>query len=973
MKKQFIIKNYLIYIFIFSFFLSKIKSVESEYDFLNDKTIDNLRQIFWTAMNLLKENGIKDNEEKINLKFESIWKSHNREEIKNIIIYEFDYLTLNYIKKNDNLFNQTKNNTFFKINSLEDLKKLINNKDLPKNFLINFAFNIDKYDRTKRQAVNSASDYLNYYTREQLIEFINKKINEYFNIKTNIEIIEKIVLNKNILNSKETTSSYIASKKREEYIQYIYGFEKYCFNSNKAIEEACYLAYNLYTHTKLDTYSLNDLSIKISTFNRKLNLDKNLEDFIFLIENREFTYPNNKDLLESIKREQLISNIIAFETYFKRQTNTSSSLKQLESYIGKMEEKQMKEILDWGINLYPELGQLERFQDITSSKNNLQYGQVKQFVKIKDRDELLKYAYNIHTYQNKIKSIYDENIYDFIRMNDNTLYDKIFKDTNNNRLLQEKTNFTLYANLHTLNFEKYISNLQRNQLKILVNELIELFYNNENNELVYKIPSEKKEKLDLVGKANNEELLEMAIKYGTYSKIQNTKDIFKNNGTIEKYFIYNENIMDFFRSTDIDYLRLWLRKYELIIRKIESKRYISGGLKTNFMSINEYTKNDLLNNFDEYVYEYPEIFSPENFIKIVGLDTGLTPHKFLVENEKNNELIKRIVLSMVGHLQRKNVQTNFDWEDILTNLLSPYNMYHSNIIIKNREIYTLFRMINICPELNNFDLFKIMCVNKETRIINTQDKKDFDLYNIDQKKLEEIVRNIDYYYEKKYPNEIKSKDYEIKDYILSFLKNPEIADNEILKSRVIDGDFYPIFYDYSLFLKDEKDEVINNIYNMLLSDNKTENISLNDNDIEKKIKAISQAINDYKELQEPSEFDKNYNYINLTLEGYTDLNIIELYNFLNKSSIREVFYYCLMANILVIENKKEINENKETIRDIYLKIHYMPKISMIRYILDVAKLKGDFTKKLSKDSLPILVKKYMLDIGSDNIYDLTIY
>ena len=46
MKKQFLIKNYLISFFIFSLFFSKIKSVEDEFDFLKDKTIDNPLQIF---------------------------------------------------------------------------------------------------------------------------------------------------------------------------------------------------------------------------------------------------------------------------------------------------------------------------------------------------------------------------------------------------------------------------------------------------------------------------------------------------------------------------------------------------------------------------------------------------------------------------------------------------------------------------------------------------------------------------------------------------------------------------------------------------------------------------------------------------------------------------------------------------------------------------------------------------------------
>ena len=133
MKKQYLIKNYLISIFIFSLFLSKIKSVENEFDFLKDKTIDNLRQIFWTAMNLLKENGHKNNEERINDIYESIWKSYKRQDIKNEIINGFNS-PMKYIKENDNIFNQTKNNSFFQISNLNDLKNLIKNEKLPKIF-----------------------------------------------------------------------------------------------------------------------------------------------------------------------------------------------------------------------------------------------------------------------------------------------------------------------------------------------------------------------------------------------------------------------------------------------------------------------------------------------------------------------------------------------------------------------------------------------------------------------------------------------------------------------------------------------------------------------------------------------------------------------------------------------------------------------------------------------------------------------
>ena len=84
------------------------------------------------------------------------------------------------------------------------------------------------------------------------------------------------------------------------------------------------------------------------------------------------------------------------------------------------------------MDLYPELLEKVRFKDIISSQTNLQYGKVKDFIKISERYKLLKYAYNIHTYQQNISSKYNDDIINFIRFNDNKLYDQISKDTNNN-------------------------------------------------------------------------------------------------------------------------------------------------------------------------------------------------------------------------------------------------------------------------------------------------------------------------------------------------------------------------------------------------------------------------------------------------------------------------------------------------------------------------------------------------------------
>jgi hypothetical protein len=278
-------------------------------------------------------------------------------------------------------------------------------------------------------------------------------------------------------------------------------------------------------------------------------------------------------------------------------------------------------------------------------------------------------------------------------------------------------------------------------------------------------------------------------------------------------------------------------------------------------------------------------------------------------------------------------------------------------LLKRHFLFSVFRIINIFPELNNKDLFYYMCVNEETRIKRVR----IDPISINS---EQIAKNIiDYYYNMKY--NITDLDLEdtqkiINDFLTAY-------DDDILRSRVIDGDFYPLFYNYSFFLKDENEVVIDNLYNILYKEKKIENKSSNNLSFNEKINAICNSINNYKELQEPSDFEEKYNKIDIISEGYSNLR--NLFTFLSNSNNRDIFYYCLLANIVVIQNKKDRINHNENIRDIYLKIHFMSRLSMIRYILDVAKLNIDFKEILSPKNLPKLVKKYMLDIGSDNIYD----
>ena len=955
----------LFFLFLISFYLGK----ELNLDFLNYKTNDTLRQITWSSIELIPDEAKKLYEKKDDVFFQE----------RNILIKRINKTLTILLNKThyskEELINMIEENKVFKIEKEADIDQLIDNENIPKNFLINFAFNIDKYSRTENQEINGAMDYINYLTRNDLKKFLFQKLNEFPHLKSP-DNFKKYILNDINFNFPDI-DAYCKSKSEKELIQFIYGFEKYCFSEDNSRSEYCSLPYRMYNHDSLDSYTKEDLRNLLLMYSKKVNIN-NLDNFIVYIENRNFSYINAKQLFPNIMNE-LIENVKAFETYFNKQNNISQSLSKRDEYINHLNPIQLKEILEWAVDLYPELNERVRFKDIISNQINLQYGQVKEYLRIKEREVLLKYASNIHTFQHNITSKYEEHIINFIRLNDERLYRQIFLDTNDNILLQEKTNFDYYASLFKDSIKEYLKSLQRNQLKVMTKKIYNIIQRGYQDGQAL---SKKKNLFDSIENMSDEDLLKTSFMYVENAKINNIfnliereNDYYYYNYTDEEVSFYNlyfYNIMDFFRSTDINYLRLWLRKYELEIRKLSSKRHIAGGLKNNFMKIAEYSKKEILKVFDIYVYEYPELFYPEKFIKITGLDNGITPHKYLVENRNNSTIMEKILFSIVAHMQIKNIQINFHCNEYLANFFGIQDLDDNDInskYFRKNFIYSVFRIINIFPELNNMLFFEKLCLNDKTRVLHLYQIEEIFKTNRD---LAKIAENIKYFNGMTNSGIIritKEKNSEqeniqvIKDFISLF--SPEET-----KIKVIHGDFYSLLYDFSLFLKEESEIVINNTYDALSDDNRLIGNYNPMDSKENKVGNICIAINTYKELQDIEYFDSRYNYINFNKE-YNE-TIHEIYNYLNKTNNRQLFYYCILANLIKIDYQKEANSINK-IPDIYLKIHSMSRNSMIRYILNIASFDNTLKNKLSETNLRKLTKKYMLDLGSDNVYDLTMY
>ena len=334
-------------------------------------------------------------------------------------------------------------------------------------------------------------------------------------------------------------------------------------------------------------------------------------------------------------------------------------------------------------------------------------------------------------------------------------------------------------------------------------------------------------------------------------------------------------------------------------------------------------------------------------------------------NENNNkEIIMNITYSLTGHFQRKNLQTLFDIENFINELKNNLN----NNANYTNYIYQLFRIINIFPELTNKKIFEIICINEKTRVINLYENNYLDSYY--ERDINKIAKNIQYYYNCTTVYDGKKIDQmnetEIMIYISDF--SEELIENYQLQSRILDGDFYPIIYDYyESYLNSIEEEHFNFIYNNIKIKCKDNYPCLNFSDssnLYEKKKDIINNIKNVQEFQDPKFFDKYFDYISGKDED-------EFYQFLFNLTNKDLILYTIIANIIKIE-KCEINETiniGNLPEDIYFKIHFMSRNEMIRYILKIKEI----SNMISKESLPVLVKYYMLDIGSDNIYDLSLY
>ena len=139
-------------------------------NYYNNITFDRARQIYWNIVLDLEK--IENSSNIDRNKEENYLFSLNRKSmLENMSYYHYKFKEL-YFNKDLNYFEKKmKSIDLFKLSNIDYLFS----NQMPRNFLINFAVNIDKFERIKTHKIDGISDYINYLTTDRIIDYLKQK------------------------------------------------------------------------------------------------------------------------------------------------------------------------------------------------------------------------------------------------------------------------------------------------------------------------------------------------------------------------------------------------------------------------------------------------------------------------------------------------------------------------------------------------------------------------------------------------------------------------------------------------------------------------------------------------------------------------------------------------------------------------------------------------------------------------------
>ena len=900
------------FIFIIFYFLNIIHFINSDTieDFLKYFDSKTDEELFYILLTLENITGTKINNKYINKR------NNLTKEIKKI--YEQNFPSSN-IESFDELI---ENNSKFKNSSNEYLFN-INNTD--RFLLIHWAINLYKYLTRNKVLVGGIIDYINYLKESEIVDYINKNLNEELN---DIEKRNKIILNIQNLKAPANIYSYISSKSTTNLIQYIYNFEYYS-SLIKGIPESS----SSYVREQLYTLSHNELLNIIYDYLNEFSELRQYHKFIQKIENKNYIYLETNEYVNGMDNKTLPIVSLACEYYNRKSQKIYKSLRKIRNYISKIPSKYLKKYISEKLKLYPELLQSNRTIDIYYNKKYFEYDEVQDFLTLQKRIYILKYYLNLVYIYNEGNNEILDNIYYF---SNKFIYGLLVRITNKYRILQNKISFKEIADLNQNNLKSYLESRPRFQLIKILNETRNYHLD------INKLNDESIEFSKLIKQESNE-----LISYITTMIVSNETSKFMHISK-ERFFKNSPlfgDITDLLRAVNINYLKKWLFLIESYFRKIEGRNNIMGGIKNDFF--NDIPKSKIIEMIYIYFNEYEELREPKNFIKIIQITN--TSHELIV-NLNNTDLCETVKI-LDGYSKRKNIQINFG-ENIINYLDDCSNF-------RNQYIYFLFRLLAIFPELNSKTIFQLI-TQGENREINPILKYEDIIYNkLSQSELLYFAKNIQKYYNsiniEKEKIDLENGNVNLKQYIMSKInENKLIEDYPVIYSLLFYNETEYLFFDnyknYFSRNSNRKNVIYNNTKNYLFN---KYNINLTNN----KIELLDEIISNYTEFQDPRFFFKN-------IDPLTEKTEIELYNNYDKNIL---FKYAIVCFIL----KYEKNTSNNDLFD-YKYFYQMNKNELVIYIhKSINDLNILFENMIF--IMNYYISNYYLNYNEEDIYYLTLY
>ena len=825
-------------------------------------------------------------------------------EIKKIIDYNLGEKNINNIEVFDELIEKN-----YKFKNWPNEKLFNINTD--RFLLIRWAINLYKYLTQNKVFVGGIIDYINYLKESEIVDYINKNLNEELN---NIEKRNNIILNIKKFKTPINIFEYVSSKSNNNLIQYIYNFEYY-----SGLIKGIPVTSSSYVREQLYTLSHEELLNIIYDYLYEFPEITKYNSFIQKIENKNYFYIEANEFVNGKDKNTLCEISLACEYYNRKNKKIYKSLRKIRNYISLIPSGFLNKYISEKLKLYPELLQGNRTVDIYNNHKYIEYDEVQDFLTLQKRIYILKYYLNlVYKYNEGNKEILD-NIFYF---SNKLIYSLLVRITNKYKDLQNKISFRNIVELNKNNIITYLESRPRFQLIKIVNDTINYYLdinklNDEDIEFSYIMNQQSYDLISYITLmiASNE-----TSKFMLISK----KNFFKNSPAFG-------DITDFLRAVNINYLKKWLFFIELYFRKIQGKNNIMGGIKNSYL--NEISKNKIIEIIYFYFNEYEELSEPKNFIKIIQLTN--TSHELIV-NLKDPDLNETVQI-LDGYSKRKNIQINFGENNI-------YDLYDCKYY-RNQCIYFLFRLLAIFPELNIKTIFKLITQGEDKEINPLLNYTEIIYNKLSKSNLLYFAKNIQKYYNstniEKEKIDLENGNINLKQYIMSKINDDKLIEN------------YPVIY--SLLFYNETE--------YLFFDNYKNYFSRNSNRIEKiyenarnylfkkykiklpkhQTKYLDEIISNFTEFQDPRFFFfiiYPLNQIEIEIFNNYDKQILFKYaivcfilNYEKNSSNIKLFdykyFYQMNKNELIIyihKSMKDLNipfENMDYIMNYYISKYYL--------------------------------------------------